>query len=287
MGDMKNLLQMLVKAPTLFTYSIYVWGTKIDPHKMFITTMFQQVLLGVFLAVYCTTPGATILGIGIFAIAFFLALLINYVFLWGCPRTKDYWIYIVTGKLTPKLQANMDAYQAQQNQMIESNESVEYTTEEQYVEETTQQFNTEEVSAPEPVAETPWQMSQEELESIAEKIILDDVENTEVTVEEKVETLEYLSQMIMEGATEEVISEPEVKEVVQEEVKPAEQHKETEVVTPKVEEKPAVVLDAVKEDEMMDNLVATSSNLGISEQNMPEIIIDTGAGLGVDDDDEI
>lgn len=101
--NVREFLDILIKAPTLFVYSIFKWSQKIDPHKMFITCIMQEILIILFFVIYATTPGFNTVGIAVFVISIILSIAINYVFVLGMPSDKDYWRYIITGTLTEDL----------------------------------------------------------------------------------------------------------------------------------------------------------------------------------------
>jgi len=275
MGDKKNFLEMLVKAPTLFTYSTYKWGTKIDPHKMFCTCILQLFLLIILCVVYATTPGMSYVGLSIFIGAIWFAALIDYVYILGAPRNKAYWKYILTGKVSEELKQKVDQYQPQQNVAIVQ-QPMEESKEPEYVE-----------------AEQPNNLTEKELQDMVDKIVIDD---TDAVVEESVEEIDAYSILMNslgheehaeEDLTTEVKEEQQVVEQIVEEVK-----QEVNVEQVQVEEPPKqpvveepVVLDMHTEDAMMDNIIATSSLGGVKKNDIPNFHVDMGAGI--DDEDEL
>lgn len=120
--NVMKFLDMLIKAPTLFVYSIFKWGKKIDPHKMFLTCVLQEVLILLFFIVYITTPGYNLFGVFVFIAAFVISLAIDYIFILGMPDDKDYWMYIITGNLTEDLYRR-----ASKSKALSSKLGIEYT----------------------------------------------------------------------------------------------------------------------------------------------------------------
>lgn len=120
--NVMEFLDMLIKAPTLFVYSIFKWGKKIDPHKMFLTCVLQEVLILLFFVVYITTPGFNLFGVYVFIAAFIISLAIDYIFILGMPDDKDYWMYIITGNLTEDLYRR-----ASKSKALSSKLGIEYT----------------------------------------------------------------------------------------------------------------------------------------------------------------
>lgn len=95
--DALTILKMIVQAPTLFTYSVFKWASKIDSHKMFITCLVQELMLIVIAVVYGTTPDADSFQLIVLILTVIVSLVFNYL-ICGLPRTKEDWIYCLTGK---------------------------------------------------------------------------------------------------------------------------------------------------------------------------------------------
>lgn len=120
--NIREFLDTLIKAPTLFVYSVFKWSQKIDPHKMFITCIMQEILIVLFFIIYATTPGFNSIGIVVFVFSIILSLAINYFFVLGMPTDKDYWRYIITGAITEDLYRR-----ATKSKSMSSKLGIEYT----------------------------------------------------------------------------------------------------------------------------------------------------------------
>lgn len=181
------IFQMLVKAPTLFIYSIYAWSRKIDSHKAFLTCMLQESLVVLVMLAYVTTKGANILGICILVCACVLSLFFNYL-ICGAPRYKDEWIYIVTGKYTEAQLELMRQYQ-------EASENARRAREAQVAASVTQEQPVYTEPCTPDVVSNFEDVIEEDCEDIAQKIIVEDeAANTEDKQLQSETTLEQLSE---------------------------------------------------------------------------------------------
>lgn len=93
------ILTMIFKAPTLFTYSVFKWGSRIDSHKIFIKTLFQIVFISLFHLCYEFSESPVIYGRMIFISVYVITLIVFY-FEVGCPTERYEFLYIFTGKIS-------------------------------------------------------------------------------------------------------------------------------------------------------------------------------------------
>lgn len=315
--NIREFLDTLIKAPTLFVYSVFKWSQKIDPHKMFITCIMQEVLIVLFFIIYATTPGFNSLGIVVFVFSIVLSLAINYVFVLGMPSDKDYWRYIITGAITEELyrratksksmsiKLGIEYTRGKKRRVAKQEEpKEEYRYEEEYQEDVINQPNYGGDSIDNDVSVDNWAV--ESTEEIINKINITDVE------EDSVEEKEYSvhDQLFNNASCEEheyndedstededtlevgqntLVSE-EVTNNVQEEV--TNNVQEEVVLKPTVNSEYAVEEDSIKdfseniEQKLMDNISRTSKFAGIVN-DIPDISVDGLDNDLVEDDYEV
>lgn len=310
--NVREFLDILIKAPTLFVYSVFKWSQKIDPHKMFITCIMQEVLIILFFVIYATTPGFNTIGIAVFVISIILSIAINYVFVLGMPSDKDYWRYIITGTLTEDLYRRATksksmssklgvAYTRGNKKKITKQEEPkeEYKYEEEYQDTVTNQNNYGDNIDNDVVESTDDIISKINITDVGE----DSVEEKECSIydqtfnNESCEEHEYTEECsnedtgILEVEHNTQVSE-EVSNNVQEEQIVNNVQEEEAVITTTVNSEYEVEEESIKdfseniEQKLMGNIGRTSKFAGIVN-DMPNISVDGYDNNLVDDDYEI
>ena len=92
-----SFLEVIVKAPTLFTYSVAKWLKKIDNHKVFQAVVAQEVVCIVVMLSLYLTDDMNILAWLVFVVVILIVVpFAGYMFV-GQPHTGAQWNYVIKG----------------------------------------------------------------------------------------------------------------------------------------------------------------------------------------------
>lgn len=92
-----SFLEVIVKAPTLFTYSVAKWLKKIDNHKVFQAVVAQEVVCIVVMLSLYLTDDMNILAWLVFVVVILIVIpFAGYMFV-GQPHTGAQWNYVIKG----------------------------------------------------------------------------------------------------------------------------------------------------------------------------------------------
>lgn len=110
-------LELIVKAPTLFAYSVVKWLQRIDNHKVFNSLVIQEVVCFVLFLTMAATSHMNVLSVIIFLVVMLVVIPVCGFCFVGKPQKKAQWEYVIKG--------NRKLYREKYKKQIEKIRSIE------------------------------------------------------------------------------------------------------------------------------------------------------------------